>query len=875
MDSSAPLSNPADTTLVSASASAAPTNEPWAELKGYTQAKNLVGQAVRLMADVFRQSNSEHLAAACRDLLAKLAEDRFTLAVLGQFNRGKSSLMNAIVGRELLPTGVLPLTSAVTVLRFGPEERLVVTRKGRSLAEHANLASLPRFVTQQGNPGNQQQVESVYVEIPHPFLRRGLEFVDTPGVGSAIEANTATTLSFLPRCDAAIFVTSADSPLTTVETEFLNAVRQHVRKLFLVINKLDLLVDEDRGPVLAYAAQTLQERLGTADVRIYPVSARWALETCSPGDASARSRSGLAALEADLADFLSSDRGCAFLVAVLDKALGLATAGLRELDFVQQARAVPVPVRSHCIARLRDGFRRLQQEREQEILRLREQARKWIQARVIADLDSFWAEQVPQLTEEMDRNVRSVHAFFAAAGAKAAACRLANRLRESAAGWLESRRACLEAGLNEAVSIHTETLADNLAAIPAVAVAVFEGSPSAATAVVPLTSPTLRLGSPALSELHWTPSLSAAEAYCPLAMVRGRLRRCLPSQLAELAATLRERVVATLDGCVIQAVDRVRVEAAARAAEAENRLLKTASGLTTIAQELPGTTQDPAERMQEQLAGISRRLIALRDTLADKGLRDGACAEVGESEASSPAIAGLEALAGPQPVDEGTLMTNLRAWGCPICSELVRVALDFFTESQYELANHEAAQRAHAAQRGFCPLHTWQLAAMASPIGLSVGHAAWLADLSHRLAALADSPQDAGAELSGWTQDPRDCRVCRLLRSAEDAYAARLAAWLAEPSGRDAYASSHGVCLRHLRFLVSLASTPGTVEFLLRHAAARCEALSEDMRSYVIKREALRHALVNRDEEEAYLRALVLLAGHRQLSLPPSKEREI
>lgn len=103
----------------------------------------------------------------------------------------------------------------------------------------------------------------------------------------------------------------------------------------------------------------------------------------------------------------------------------------------------------------------------------------------------------------------------------------------------------------------------------------------------------------------------------------------------------------------------------------------------------------------------------------------------------------------------------------------------------------------------------------------------------------------------------------------------RLATWLAESSGREAYASSHGACLRHLRLLVSLASGPGIVEFLLRHAAASCEALSEDMRSYVIKRAALRHGLVNRDEEEAYLRALVLLAGHRQLNLPPSKEREI
>ena len=199
-------------------------NQPdWSDLQTYTRARQAVAAVVRRLGTHFRHARDEPRAEACRELMVKLAEDRFTLAVLGQFNRGKSSLMNAIMGRQILPTGVLPLTSAITVLRFGSHERLVVERKGWPFPETAPFSALAGYVTQQGNPGNEKQVERVYVELPVPFLRRGLEFVDTPGVGSAVDANTATTMDFLPRCDAALFVTSVDTPLTAVETDLLSS----------------------------------------------------------------------------------------------------------------------------------------------------------------------------------------------------------------------------------------------------------------------------------------------------------------------------------------------------------------------------------------------------------------------------------------------------------------------------------------------------------------------------------------------------------------------------------------------------------------------------------------------------------------------------
>lgn len=174
----------------------------------------LAGQ-LRWLEEVLKKRGSDALIRSCQQLMIKLAEDRFVLAVVGQFKRGKSSLMNAMIGRDLLPVGVLPLTSAITVLKFGPAKRLVIQRLDSPFAETVPVSTLPDFVTEQGNPSNCKRIKTASLEVPLPFLRRGSEFVDTPGVGSSIEANTNTTYSFLPECDAVLFVTSMEAPLTS------------------------------------------------------------------------------------------------------------------------------------------------------------------------------------------------------------------------------------------------------------------------------------------------------------------------------------------------------------------------------------------------------------------------------------------------------------------------------------------------------------------------------------------------------------------------------------------------------------------------------------------------------------------------------------
>ena len=167
-------------------------------LRQYTLAKQDLAAAIHDLQQFFHVHRIADGEERCQALLVKLAEDRFNLAVLGQFKRGKSSLMNAIIGRDLLPTGVLPLTSVVTTLCYGPIERLLITRRDWTLTQELPLADLSDYVTERGNPGNEKGVLTAQVEVPVSFLRRGLHFIDTPGVGLASAANTATTYAFLP-----------------------------------------------------------------------------------------------------------------------------------------------------------------------------------------------------------------------------------------------------------------------------------------------------------------------------------------------------------------------------------------------------------------------------------------------------------------------------------------------------------------------------------------------------------------------------------------------------------------------------------------------------------------------------------------------------
>lgn len=250
-------------------------------------------------------------------LLAALAEDRFNLVTVGRFNRGKSSLMNALLGTERLPMGIVPLTSVITCVQYGSTERATLYFHGTSLFMDIRLAELARHITEAGNPGNMEGIERAEIELPASLLRRGFRFIDTPGLGSSIEANTRTTRNFLPQADAFLVVTSFDSALSDDELAILHHATAAGARIFLAVNKSDLMKDADRASVLGHVAHEIETRFG-AKIPIFPLSARIAMQA-GRGDAAAWEASGVGALQRALVDFLLADKSRAFLASMASR----------------------------------------------------------------------------------------------------------------------------------------------------------------------------------------------------------------------------------------------------------------------------------------------------------------------------------------------------------------------------------------------------------------------------------------------------------------------------------------------------------------------------------------------------------------------------
>ena len=290
------------------------------------------------------------LAGRLRGLLGRLREGRFHLAVLGQFKRGKSTFVNALLGAPVLPTSVVPLTALPTFLRWGEGPRARVQfQDGRSQettsgdAEASLEKFLQAFVTEEGNPKNQKGVHQVDVWYPSPLLRQGLVIIDTPGIGSTFRHNTEAILNFLPQCDAAMFLVSADPPMTEVEVAFLRQVRTRMSRILFVLNKVDYLDGGEQRDATVFLQEILEEHLGLpSGTPILAVSSRRALQAAQQGDSAAREASGLGEVNRLLLDFVTHEKARTLELSVSHKVSAILEEALLQIQLILQSLKLPL-----------------------------------------------------------------------------------------------------------------------------------------------------------------------------------------------------------------------------------------------------------------------------------------------------------------------------------------------------------------------------------------------------------------------------------------------------------------------------------------------------------------------------------------------------
>ncbi len=728
--------------------------------------------------------------------------------------------------------------------------------------------------------------------MPVQFLRRGLEFVDTPGIGSAIETNTATTYDYLPRSDAVVFVTSVDTPLTRVETDFLQSIQEHVRKVFFVVNKIDLAADDERQEIMEFISETLRRQVQAEELRIYPVSSTMALASTLAGKEDGYEKSGVKALQEALSGFLADEKSEVLLVSVLDKALLLARKTSGGMHLLKLAGEVSQEEIQEKTAALAERFQSLREARTRLLTEARERVISWAEERISSEAGSFLAVETSALAENLDEALLQLSWKPSFRVARNFARHALQRLNNDMEEWAKQQTERFNPELLEVLGNEWARIELELQRVPVSAGEILGAGGADAFRGAEDYEPPIRevLTEPTRAKIEWSPTTSILHALLPVFVAGSWIRKRLLTQIQCLVGACAHNAQSELVRQVHYVLNGIGSEMEKRAAETESRImqalqrkrfLKGVDGRWRVVkldiEELAGEMEIPA--------GIERRLSSIRaQMLQAKPPPYGELSvgpEIQPAKSSLPATTDLESL--EQLVEKAACIEDsvdfagdLNTRGCAVCNRMNNAAVHFFANWQYALSAQERPRRAYAASLGFCSLHTWQLEAVASPQGLSIGFSNLMERLSADLNRLAASEESNTSEsVQALAQDPGRCSVCRLVQDVEETYLKGLAGFVRTGEGQKAYTDSQGVYLRHLGMLISSVPSEEVVRFLLDHAARRFLEISEDMRNYALKRDALRRHMHNQDEKDAYLRALIHTAGAKRVCFPWEMDKEV
>jgi GTP-binding protein EngB required for normal cell division len=199
------------------------------------------------------------------------------LAVFGRFKAGKSSFLNHLLQREVLPVGVVPLTSVVTQICHGNREMALVYRIGERDAENIPIGEISAYITEARNPANAKRVSLLQIYLPELENLPDLQLVDTPGLDSLLQHNTEAATAWSPNVDLAVVATSVDPPLSKQDIELIERLMRFTPKICVLLTKVDQLEDRERDEVLEYVSSELRCRF-ESQVRVFPYSIRAGFE---------------------------------------------------------------------------------------------------------------------------------------------------------------------------------------------------------------------------------------------------------------------------------------------------------------------------------------------------------------------------------------------------------------------------------------------------------------------------------------------------------------------------------------------------------------------------------------------------------------------
>jgi GTP-binding protein EngB required for normal cell division len=677
-------------------------------LPGYTDTKLKLASIVEILLTFVRERKDEDRIRTIQRLLADLAEDAFRLAVVGKYNRGKSSLMNAMLGGGWLPTGILPLTSVVTTVRYGTKQRVSIRTAGSSFAHEIALKDVPQYVSEEYNPGNQKNVDLAEISLPSDLLRYGFLFIDTPGLASGITANTEATRKFLPEVDAAIVVLSFESPLDQTDLDLLESFRRLQRKVFVVVNKADLVSPDERDRVTSFLQRNLAAHLGECPP-LFSLSARDAVSARLQDDEAALGQSGLKEFEGELIHFLITQKAEIFLRRVIERTRNLLEQ--EELEYILSEQL-------NLNSRKADELRSMQEQKEilstqlnEAFTRLQQQYPTLFYNLLENFVNSWSAEQKDLVPIEADKHL-AARCGDLSESIRARTASATEQLRESAKHDL--------ADLSRAF-IDLKGHGDGLLGRSASSMPVddFEMLGGILGRDIEI---------PKLPVCEW--SVPKWMQDIPWMWLRKIATPGLKGEFSLALASYRDNIRTLLEQSCRRWLERAQREAQ-QTVEAYTLRFETLHERSNIAEKLP------------MLRDLSQQL--------------------------SEVVQSLEA--SPHSVDYSDAKSDDSFKLCSICRKISDATFHFFSRFQYELTRDRKLQAEVGRSGGLCPFHTWMYESVGSPQGIAQGYATVLESLAERLeeTIIAETSTRLSQLVSGLLPNNNNtlCKACQITSSTE------------------------------------------------------------------------------------------------------------
>lgn len=349
--------------------------------------------------------------AAVEDVLKRLKEDTFSVAIVGEFKRGKSTLINALLEKDVLPTDVVPTTATINKVAYSVTP-FVRIEYNDGKTEDIEIDKLNDYVTKLTPESEKiaQTVKIATVYYPVNYCKNGVTIIDTPGLNDD-EAMTNVTLSVLPQIDAAIMVMMAGSPFSQYECDFLEnkVIASDLGRVLFVVTGIDLY-DEDDGQkilnvikkritesVLAKAKKTYgqdskeyeayQRKLG--NIHVYGLSAKKALKAKQKGDPDMLAKSHFPEFEQALERFLTEDRGAVMLNVPISRIKTSSIELVKAAQLREHALAMQKEEFNSKYAKAMEEIERIRGERQSEFLRINQTAEQTYN-QLLPMLKEYW-----------------------------------------------------------------------------------------------------------------------------------------------------------------------------------------------------------------------------------------------------------------------------------------------------------------------------------------------------------------------------------------------------------------------------------------------------------------------------------------------------